>query len=267
MTVDLQGRTALVAGASSGVGAAIAGELARRGAAVALTARRETELEAVRKEVADHGVPTHAAVADLAEEGAPEQVVAETERELGGVDILVNCAAAVQTAPVHEVRPKHWDLQLRLNLSVPFHLTQLTLPGMRERGFGRIVNISSAVSLERISGTAPYAVTKSALNTLTELTDQENRGHGVRAVAVCLGWVASRLSPDLASYGVTEDELLTADDVADTVGYLVGLDARVSLGPVLRLEPTSPRAGTRISVERHVRDSAVPATTNLEAGT
>ncbi|NJQ04846.1 SDR family NAD(P)-dependent oxidoreductase [Streptomyces lonarensis] len=265
MTAQLKGRTALVAGASSGVGAAIALELARQGAGVALVARRPAELDAAREQVAAEGVPSAAVVADLAQEGGAQTAHAEAERTLGPIDILVNCAAAVQTAPVHEVRPKHWDLQMQLNVTVPFQLTQLTLPGMRERGWGRIVNISSAVSLERIAGTAPYAVTKQALNTLTELTDLENRGHGVRALALCLGWVGSRLSPDLTEYGVTPDDLLTADHVATTVGQLVTMDPRISLGPVLRMEPTSPRAGTRASVERHVRDTATRSTRPTEA--
>ncbi|MBV9383488.1 MAG: SDR family oxidoreductase [Streptosporangiaceae bacterium] len=252
----LQGQVALVAGASSGIGAAIAVALAANGAAVSLVARRTSELSQVRDAAAAHDVTAISLVADLAHPAEPARVMAATVESLGPVDILVNSAAAVQINRIDQIEPRHWELQMRLNVTAPYLLSRLALPGMRERGHGWIVNISSAVALETIPGTGPYAVSKQALNTLTELIDAENRERGIRAVACCLGWVATRLSPALEGYGVCEQDLLRPGDVADAVLWIMTRPHRVGIGPIIHLAPTSPNAATRGSVERFIRGGA-----------
>jgi NAD(P)-dependent dehydrogenase (short-subunit alcohol dehydrogenase family) len=249
----LKGKVALVAGASSGIGASIARALAGAGASVALVARREPELAAVEREVAEHGVPVLALPADLAADGVPEEVVAAAERALGPIDILVNNAALARTGPVHDTQPRHWRQAFRLNLDVPFLLIRAVLPGMRERGHGWIVDISSEGSLLQADWSGPYSITKRALNALTAQVDIENRHLGVRAVAVLPGWVRTDLAQDPEELGVGVDELLDPADVAEVVLWAVTLPPRVSVGPLIPVRPVSRNAQTALNWEHYLR--------------
>ncbi|MFI9168018.1 SDR family oxidoreductase [Streptomyces lincolnensis] len=249
----LKGKVALVAGASSGIGASIARALAGAGASVALVARRERELAVVEREVAEHEVPVLALAADLAAEGVPEEVVAAAERALGPIDILVNNAALARTGPIHDTHPRHWRQAFRLNLDVPFLLIRAVLPGMRERGHGWIVDISSEGSLLQADWSAPYSITKRALNALTAQVDIENRHLGVRAVAVLPGWVRTDLAQDPEELGVGVDQLLDPADVAEVVLWAVTLPARVSVGPLIPVRPVSRTAQTALNWEHYLR--------------
>ncbi|NEA97767.1 SDR family oxidoreductase [Streptomyces sp. SID13726] len=255
MTEDrpLKGKVALVAGASSGIGAGIARTLAAAGASVALVARRERELAAVEREVAAHEVPVIALTADLAAEDAPQDAVTAAERALGPVDILVNNAALARTGPIHDTRPRHWRQAFRLNLDVPFLLIRAVLPGMRARGHGWIVNISSEGSLLQADWSAPYSITKRALNALTAQVDIENRHLGVRAVAVLPGWVRTDLAQDPEEFGVDVDRLLDPSDVADVVLWAVTLPPRVGVGPLIPVRPVSRNAQTAVNWEQYLR--------------
>jgi len=245
-------QTALVAGASSGIGASIALALARAGAAVSLVARRREELEKVASAVREAGSEAAVVVADLSDRDAPERAFAAATEELGPVDILVNNAATPRTAPVHDLAPRHWDLGLRLNLTVPYLLTRLALPGMRQRRRGWIVNISSEGGLLLGERTIPYAMTKRALNYFTEVVDLENRDHGVRAVSVCPGWVRTEMAVDPAVFGVPEEDLLEPDDIADVVMWLIMRPPHMEIGPVVPVRPTSRRAQTQENWERYL---------------
>lgn len=244
------GGVALVTGASSGIGAAIAGALAEAGAHVVLVARRELSLAAVASTVAARGGRVSVLVADLAMDGEPERVIAETVERYGPPAVLVNCAGVVRLGQVHDLAPRHWELMLRLNLTVPYLLSHEVLPYMRKRGSGTIVNVGSSITLETVSHTAGYAASKHGLNVLSELVALENREHGVRAVAICPGWVRTELAAVPDELGASADELLTPEDVADAVLWAVTRPPRVSVGPVLHLGPTSPRAATRASITR-----------------
>ncbi|UGY94150.1 SDR family oxidoreductase [Streptomyces gobiensis] len=241
---------ALVTGASSGIGAATASALAAAGAHVVLVARRAEALAAVASEVRDHGGRASVLAADLAAHGEPERVVAETVERFGPPTVLVNSAGVVRLGVVHELTPRHWELMLRLNLTVPYLLTHEVLPYMRKRSTGTIVHIGSAVTQEPISHTAGYAASKQGLNVLSELVALENRDHGIRSVAICPGWVHTGMSPVPAELGAATGELLTPGDVADAVLWTVTRPPRVSVGPVIHLAPTSGRAGTRASITR-----------------
>lgn len=249
----LSGQVALVAGASSGIGAATAETLARAGAAVALCGRRTAELGEVTARISAAGGHAIPITVDLVTADAVRTLVEATRERLGSVDILVCSAAMVRLADVHEIDPRHWELMHRLNVTVPFLLAREVLPGMRRRGHGWIVNISSATGLEPVPGSGAYGVTKAALNHLTELITEENRDHGVRAAAVCPGWVMTRLSPDPHDHDLAESDLLTPQDVAQTVEWIVTRPARMSVGPIVHVAPTTRRAATRHTLTGHVR--------------
>ncbi|MEC4019148.1 SDR family oxidoreductase [Streptomyces sp. H27-D2] len=250
----LEGKVALVAGASSGIGAGIAEALAAAGADVALVARREAELTKVDAAVSAHGVRTLAYVADLADENVPQRAVDAAEAALGPVDILVNNAALARTGPIHDTAPRHWAQAFRLNLDVPFLLSRAVLPGMRERGYGWVVNISSEGSLLQAEWSAPYSITKRALNALTAQIDLENRHLGVRAVGICPGWVRTDLAQSPASLGVPEDELLSPADIADVVLWVVTRPSTVSVGPIIPVRPVSKSAQTVANWELYLRE-------------
>lgn len=233
---------ALVTGASSGVGASTACELAAAGFDVVLVARRQHRLEQTAESVRSLGQRALAIPADLTRPEAPQEVIDEVCQRWGGVDVLVNNAAVPRSGPIGEQEPRHWDLSLRLNLTVPFELSRLVLPHMRGKSWGWIVNMGSVSGLLAHAYAGPYSVAKRGLIALTELLAAENASAGVRTVCLCLGWVATEMAADPLKVGVSEDELLTTDDVARTVRWLVDSPARFTLGPVLRLTPTSPTA-------------------------
>lgn len=245
---------ALVTGASSGIGAAVARALAAEGAHVVLVARSVAPLTAVAEGLHSRGGRASVLVADLAADGEPERVVAQTVELFGPPAAVVHCAGAVRLGRIHELPPKHWELMIRLNLTVPYLLCHEVLPYMRKNGGGTIVHIGSSITQETLSHTAGYAVSKQGLNVLSELVAAENRDHGVRALTVCPGWVRTDLAADPGQLGVSAEELLTAEDVAETVLWAMTRPPRVSLGPVLHLAPTSGRAGTRASITRLTGD-------------
>ncbi|MGW5213336.1 SDR family oxidoreductase [Streptomyces sp. NPDC004051] len=246
---------ALVAGASSGIGAAVARRLAARGSAVALVGRRKAELEEVAESIRASGGTALPVALDLAEPGAPAEAVAVTTAALGPVGLLVCSAGAIRLAPVHETEERHWERQVRVNLTVPFLLARQVLPGMRERGCGWIVTIGSGVGCEVVPGSGGYGVSKHAVQRLTELVHEENRDHGVRAVTVAPGWVATRLAARPADLGVPEEEVLTPEDIADTVAWLLDRPARMSVGPLVRVEPSAGRAAAGGAMTRHLTRS------------
>ncbi|AXI74887.1 SDR family oxidoreductase [Streptomyces cavourensis] len=243
---------ALVAGASSGIGAAVARRLAARGHAVALVGRREAELNEVAESIRTGGGTALPLALDLAEPGAPAEAVAATAAALGSVGVLVCSAGAIRLAAIHETEERHWERQVRVNLTVPFLLAREVLPGMRERRHGWIVNIGSGVGSEVVPGSGGYGVSKHAVERLTELVHEENRDLGIRAVTVAPGWVATRLAARPAELGVPEDEVLDAEDIADTVAWLLDRPARMSVGPLVRVEPTASRAAAGDAMTRHL---------------
>ncbi|MFF2650236.1 SDR family oxidoreductase [Streptomyces sp. NPDC058045] len=246
---------ALVAGASSGIGAAVARRLAARGSAVALVGRREAELRDVAESIRAAGGTALPLNLDLAAPGAPAEAVAATTEGLGPVGVLVCCAGAIRLAAIHESEERHWEQQLRVNLTVPFLLAREVLPGMRGRGSGWIVNIGSGVGSEVVPGSGGYGVSKHAVQRLTELIHEENRDHGVRAVTVAPGWVATRLAARPSRLGVPAEEVLVPEDIADTVEWLLDRPPRMQVGPLIRVEPTASRAAAGAAMTRHLTRS------------
>ena len=146
MEKQLQGKSALVTGSTSGIGRAIAEGLAREGAGVMLNGFGDArEIEALRAGIEkDHGVKAFYDGADMTKPGEIAALVANAERQLGAIDILVNNAGVQHVAPVDEFPPEKWDWVIAINLTSVFHGTRAALPGMKKRNFGRIINIASA---------------------------------------------------------------------------------------------------------------------------
>jgi NADP-dependent 3-hydroxy acid dehydrogenase YdfG len=219
----LAGRSALVTGASRGIGAAIARRLAREGARVALVARSELALEALASELGGGAV---AAACDLHLPGAADVVRAALD-DLGAdsPDILVNNAGAFLVAPAHETSVDAFREMLEVNLTAPFAFVRAFLPEMRRRGAGHLVTVGSIADRASFPGNAAYAASKHGLRALHEVLRAELRGSGVRTSLVSPGPVNTGLwdvvDPDAREGFTPRARMLDPDAVADAVAYVV----------------------------------------------
>lgn len=220
---SLAGRTALVTGASRGIGAAIARRLAREGARVALVARDERALEMLATELGGGAV---AAACDLHLPGAADVVKAALD-DLGAdsPDILVNNAGSFLVAPALETPVNVFRETLELNLTAPFAFVRTFLPHMQRRASGHIVTVGSIADRAIFPGNAAYAASKHGLRALHEVLRAELRGTGVRTSLVSPGPVDTTLwdavDPDRREGFTPRAQMLGPDAVADAVAYVV----------------------------------------------
>jgi 3-oxoacyl-[acyl-carrier protein] reductase len=185
---SLTGKTALVTGASKGIGKAIALAFGEAGANVVATARTASEIDDVTNSIEASGSKALGVIADLGVESDITNLANAATQEFGGVDILVNNAAIIHgRIPVTEFDPDLWRDVLNVNLTGAFLITQKLLPGMIERGHGKIINISSIGGRKGGAGRSAYRVTKSGLISFTESLAAEVFEHGINVNAICPG--------------------------------------------------------------------------------
>jgi 3-hydroxybutyrate dehydrogenase len=193
-TSMLHGKTAVVTGSTSGIGLGIATALAAQGCAVMLNCFGErAAIEQAKRDVARHGTRVAYSAADMAKPAQIREMIAEAKRELGGVDILVNNAGIQHVAPVAAFPEEKWDAIIAVNLSAAFHATKAALPLMKERRWGRIINISSAHGLVASAMKAAYVAAKHGIIGLTKVTALEVANDGITCNAICPGWVLTPL--------------------------------------------------------------------------
>ncbi|MEM8788060.1 MAG: 3-hydroxybutyrate dehydrogenase [Pseudomonadota bacterium] len=210
----LNGKTAIVTGSTSGIGLGIAQALAGAGANVVLNGFGDAdEIEATRKDIADcHGVAALYNGADMSKPDQIEALVDSVTGELGQVDIVVNNAGIQTVSPVEEFPVDRWDLILAINLSSAFHMTRTTIKGMKDRGWGRIVNVASAHGLVASPYKSAYVAAKHGIVGFTKTIALEAAEHGVTVNAICPGYVLTPLVekqiPDTAkARGISEEEV------------------------------------------------------------
>ena len=190
----LDGRVALVTGASSGIGREIASALAEAGAAVVLAARREAALEEARRDIESRGGKAAVLVADLADRARLREAAAACPRFFGAPDILVNASGINIRGDMLEIGDADWDDVIELNLSAPFFLTQALAPAMIARGWGRVINIASLQSRRAMPDTAAYGASKGGVDQLTRAQAQAWSRHGVNANAIAPGYFPTDLT-------------------------------------------------------------------------
>jgi len=252
-----KGKTALVTGSTSGIGLGIAQRLAESGANIMLNGFGDAaEIDDLRRRMATQtGVDVQYDGADMSKPEAIERMMARAIERFGAVDILVNNAGIQHVAPVDDFPLDKWDAILAINLSAAFHTTRLALPKMKQRGFGRIVNIASAHALVASPYKSAYVAAKHGIAGFTKTVALEVAEQGITVNAVCPGYVLTPLVqkqiPDTArARGISEEQVVrdvllaaqptkkfvTVEQVAAFTAFLCSNDAASITGAVLPIE-------------------------------
>lgn len=196
---SLEGRVAVVTGGSSGIGRSIAGALARAGASVVIVARREAELAATVGELVADGCRAAWVSADLSTRAGVRAAAEEAVEAFGEPDILVNSAGVNIRPPMGELDDEAWDTTMGVNLEAPYLLGQRFGPGMAERGFGRIIHVTSQQAHRAFVQSGAYGVSKGALESLARSQAEAWSPHGVTCNTLVPGFVMTPLNVRLSS--------------------------------------------------------------------
>lgn len=191
----LKGKVAIVTGSTSGIGLGIATTLAAQGCDVMLNGFGDRgTIDRMERELRErHGIKVAYSPADMAKPDQIRELTAEARGKLGPIDILVNNAGIQHVAPVEEFPDDEWNAIIAINLSAAFHATKATLPAMKQRKWGRIINIASAHGLVASGGKAAYVAAKHGLVGLTKVVAIETANDGITCNAICPGWVLTPL--------------------------------------------------------------------------
>ncbi|CAL9631484.1 SDR family NAD(P)-dependent oxidoreductase [Streptomyces sp. enrichment culture] len=196
---SLEGRVAFVTGGSSGIGRAVAGALARAGARVVVIARREAELAATVAELTDDGCRAAWVSADLGTREGVRKASEEAVAKFGEPDILVNAAGVNLRPPMDELSDEVWDTTMAVNLEAPFRLGRRFGPGMAERGYGRIIHITSQQAHRAFVQSGAYGVSKGGLESLARSQAEAWSPHGVTCNTLVPGFVMTPLNARLSA--------------------------------------------------------------------
>jgi NAD(P)-dependent dehydrogenase (short-subunit alcohol dehydrogenase family) len=197
VTAVLDGRVAVVTGASRGIGRAIALALAGAGADVALAGRDVARLDAVAGEIRDGGRRALAVPADVTDRGQVDALVARTVDELGGLDVVVNNSGVVSSLPLLETTDEEWDRVLDTNLRGVFLVTRAAGRHLVEQGSGKVVNIASNFAFKGVAGHAAYCASKAGVVAFTRTMAVEWARYGVQVNALAPGYVETDLNADV----------------------------------------------------------------------
>lgn len=231
----LQGQVAVITGAGSGIGAAIARELSALGAATVLCGRKHAALEATAQAIGQAGEKAEVIVCDVTKLSSVEAAAKRVEGSFGRVDILVNNAGIGGFGgPLHQLSSDAWDEILNTNLRGVFYTTRAFAPMMIRARSGHIINISSLAGKNALPNGAAYAASKWGLNGLSYSMAEELRGHNIRVAVICPGSTNTDLSPHA---GKDQSKMLQPEDVAHAVAMLATQSPQSFVSEIL-LRPT-----------------------------
>ena len=236
---DLTGKTALVTGATGGIGAAIAKALHSAGATVAISGTRAAVLDALKAQMGDR---VHVLACNLSEAADVEKLVPAAEAAMGSLDILVNNAGITKDGLAMRMKDDDWQQVLDVNLTAGFRLCRAAMRGMMRRRWGRIINISSVVGVTGNPGQANYVASKAGIIGLTKSLAQELASRNVTVNAVAPGFIATPMTDSLNDKQkeailarVPAGRLGTPEDIAASVLYLASGEASYVTGQTLHV--------------------------------
>jgi 3-hydroxybutyrate dehydrogenase len=253
----VKGKTALVTGSTSGIGQGIAEAFAAAGANIVLNGMGPAAgIEALRGRLAsDHGVTVRYSDADMLKPDSIKSMIKRAIAEFGAIDILVNNAGIQYVAPIEEFPPEKWDAIIAINLVSAFHTIRHALPAMKQRKWGRIINIASAHALVASPFKSAYVAAKHGVAGLTKTVALEVAEFGITANAICPGYVLTPLVekqiPDTAkARGITEAQVVkdvllaaqptrqfvTVSQVASLAAYLASDAAASITGAIMSID-------------------------------
>jgi 3-oxoacyl-[acyl-carrier protein] reductase len=236
---DLTGKTALVTGASGGIGKDIARGLIAAGATVALSGTRREALEALAAEI---GGTTHVLPCNLADRDDADRLIPAAEAAMGGVDILVNNAGVTRDMLFMRLKDEEWDTVLEINLTSAFRLSRAVLRGMMKKRFGRIIGITSVVGVTGNPGQGNYAAAKAGMIGMSKSLAGEVASRGVTVNCIAPGFIESPMTDALTEAQkqailsrVPAGRLGTGSDIGAAVVYLASAEAGYVTGQTLHV--------------------------------
>ena len=253
----LKGKTAIITGSTSGIGLGIAEAFAASGCSIVLNGFGDAdEIDALCKRLAQtHGVAVVYHPADMSRPEAIEALIADTERKFGATDVLVNNAGIQHVAPIEEFDVDKWNAIIAINLTASFHSIRHALPGMKRRGWGRIINVASAHALVASPFKSAYVAAKHGIAGLTKTAALELATFGVTVNCISPGYVwtplvESQIPDTMKSRGLTREQVIndvlleaqptkqfvTVEEVASLVVYLCSDQARSITGANLSID-------------------------------
>jgi NADP-dependent 3-hydroxy acid dehydrogenase YdfG len=241
----LDGKVAVVTGASSGIGEATAEALAAEGATVVVAARREERLTDLAKRIEENGGRVLAAACDVADEGQAHGLIRKAEEEFGSVDILINNAGVMLLSTVGKGLSEEWRRMFDVNVLGLLYTTDAAIETMKKQGGGHLVNVSSVAGRKVTrDSSGVYAGSKFAVGAISEGLRQELLGDNIRVTIVEPGAVATELTDHITDEdarnslgGLLNLEILQAEDIAGAIVYAVTQPERVSVNEIL-IRPT-----------------------------
>ena len=231
---SLEGRVAVVTGASSGLGRAIAGFLAEAGADLVLVARREADLDSAAADLQACGQRAVAVPADLSNLDEIEALAERLAAPFGAPGVLVNAAGVNLREPAEAISVESWRQTLDLNLAAPFFLARSLVPGMRTAGYGRILNIASLQSSRAFPDSIAYGASKGGVVQLTRAMAEAWSRHGITANAIAPGFFPTELTapvfsdPARAAWAASSTAIGRSGELSDLAGAAVFLAAPAS---------------------------------------
>ena len=236
---DLNGKHALVTGASGGIGGAIAKGLKDRGAMVALSGTRVDALQALACKLGDGA---HVMPADLSIPEGANQLIKGASEAMGGIDILVNNAGLTRDNLAMRIKNEDWETVIAVNLSATFRLSKAVLRGMMKARWGRIINVSSVVGVTGNAGQANYAASKAGMIGMSKSMAQEVASRGITVNCIAPGFIGTAMTDALGNEqkenlmsGIPAGRLGKVDDIASACVYLASDEASYITGQTLHV--------------------------------
>ena len=232
-------QTALITGATEGIGRATAFALARGGYRVGVCARTESKVRTLVKELDAEGFEAAGATADVGDADQVQRMVEQITGSLGDIDTLINNAGVLIGKPFEELTLEDWDTTMSTNVRSLFLVTRAVLPGMRQRRRGSVVNVASLAGRNGFAGGTAYTASKHAVLGFSRSLMLEARKDNIRVIAICPGSVDTSMMHDQPMLKAEPSRILRPEDIAATILHTLSLPLRAMVSE-LDIRPTNP---------------------------